>query len=33
MSSFAIKYPYFILMFCLMVLVVGTAIARRASTR
>jgi len=25
MSSFAIKYPFFILMFCLMVLVVGTA--------
>ena len=29
MSSFAIKYPYFILMFCLMVIVVGiTAITR-----
>jgi multidrug efflux pump subunit AcrB len=25
MSSFAIKYPFFILMFCLMVIVVGTA--------
>lgn len=25
MSSFAIKYPFFILMFCLMVMVVGTA--------
>jgi hypothetical protein len=25
MSSFAIKYPFFILMFCLMVVVVGTA--------
>jgi multidrug efflux pump subunit AcrB len=29
MSSFAIKYPYFILMFCLMVLVVGTATVTR----
>src|SRR5450759_2196543 len=25
MSSFAIKYPFFILMFCLMVIVVGVA--------
>lgn len=29
MPSFAIKYPYFILMFCLMVLVVGTSTVAR----
>jgi multidrug efflux pump subunit AcrB len=29
MSSFAIKYPFFILMFCLMVLVVGTSTVAR----
>ncbi len=29
MSSFAIKYPFFILMFCLMVIVVGTATVLR----
>jgi multidrug efflux pump subunit AcrB len=29
MSSFAIKYPFFILMFCLMVIVVGTAAVTR----
>ena len=29
MSSFAIKYPFFILMFCLMVVVVGTATVAR----
>jgi multidrug efflux pump subunit AcrB len=29
MSSFAIKYPFFILMFCLMVIVVGTATVAR----
>ncbi|MGA8937734.1 MAG: efflux RND transporter permease subunit, partial [Acidobacteriaceae bacterium] len=29
MSSFAIKYPYFILMFCLMVIVVGVASVTR----
>ena len=29
MSSFAIKYPYFILMFCLMVIVVGVAAVTR----
>lgn len=29
MSSFATKYPFFILMFCLMVIVVGTATVLR----
>ena len=29
MSSFAIKYPFFVLMFCLMVIVVGTATVMR----
>ncbi len=29
MSSFAIKYPFFILMFCLMVMVVGTSTVAR----
>lgn len=29
MSSFAIKYPFFILMFCLMVIVVGTSTVTR----
>ncbi len=29
MSSFAIKYPFFILMFCLMVIVVGTSTVSR----
>ncbi len=29
MSTFAIKYPFFILMFCLMVIVVGTATVTR----